>query len=126
MTRRILVVEDNATIAEGIRMNLAVEGHAVEIAATGERGLTQIRRWDPDLVILDWNAPGQPAGEVLAALRADAVTRDAKILLLVDHEHSGSAEVARTGADERLVAPFSPMQLQIKLRKLLGPSAIAG
>ena len=80
----------------------------------------------PDLVILAWNAPGQPAREVVAALRGDAVTRDAKVLLLVDHNHADGGDVAAAGADDRLVAPFSPLQLQVKLRRLLGADAITG
>ena len=80
----------------------------------------------PDLVILAWNAPGQPAREVVAALRADAVTRDAKVLLLVEHKQTSSGDVTAAGADDRLAAPFSPLQLQVKLRKLLGADAVAG
>ncbi len=79
-----------------------------------------VRDGRPDLVILDWNAPGQPAREVVADLRADAVTRDAKVLLLVDFAHTADREVTAAGADERLAMPFSPLQLQVKLRRLLG------
>jgi serine/threonine-protein kinase len=46
------------------------------------------------------------------------------VLLLV--EHKASADVTAAGADDRLVAPFSPLQLQVKLRKLLGADAVAG
>jgi serine/threonine-protein kinase len=62
----------------------------------------------------------------VGALRADAVTRDAKLLLLVDHRRVGSRDVASAGADERLASPFSPLQLQVKLRKLLGAEAVSG
>jgi serine/threonine protein kinase len=96
----------------------------VEEARQGESLLDTVRDGRPDLVILAWNAPGQPAREVVAALRADAVTRDAKVLLLV--EHKAGADVTAAGTDDRLVAPFSPLQLQIKLRKLLGADAVAG
>jgi CheY-like chemotaxis protein len=85
-----------------------------------------VRDGRPDLVILDWNAPGQPAREVVAALRADAVARDAKVLLLIEHKQTSSGDVVAAGADERLAAPFSPLQLQVKLRKLLGAEAVAG
>ena len=57
----------------------------------GESLLETVRDGRPDLVILAWNAPGQPAREVVAALRADAVTRDAKVLLLVDHKQRRAA-----------------------------------
>jgi DNA-binding response OmpR family regulator len=75
----------------------------------------------PDLVILRWAGPGA-AG--IAELRADAMTRDAKVLLLVDHGQGATREVATAGADERLAAPFSPLQLQVKLRRLLGADAV--
>jgi CheY-like chemotaxis protein len=98
----------------------------VEDAPPGESLLDTVRDGRPDLVILDWNAPGQPAREVVAALRGDAVTRDAKVLLLVEHKQTASSEVSSAGADDRLAAPFSPLQLQVKLRKLLGADAVAG
>ena len=60
----------------------------VEEAPTGESLIETVRDGRPDLVILDWNAPGQPARDVVAALRADAVARDAKVLLLVDHKQT--------------------------------------
>jgi serine/threonine-protein kinase len=98
----------------------------IEEAPPGESLLDTVRDGRPDLVILDWNAPGQPAREVVAALRADAVTRDAKVLLLVEHKQTASSDVSSAGANDRLAAPFSPLQLQVKLRKLLGADAVAG
>ena len=98
----------------------------VEDAAADQSLLESVRDGRPDLVILAWNAPGQPAREVVAALRGDAVTRDAKVLLLVDHKQSDGGDVAAAGADDRLAAPFSPLQLQVKLRRLLGADAITG
>jgi CheY-like chemotaxis protein len=98
----------------------------VEDAKSGESLLETVRDGRPDLLILAWNAPGQPAREVIAALRADAVTRDAKVLLLVEHKQTASTDVTAAGADDRLAAPFSPLQLQVKLRKLLGAEAVAG
>jgi CheY-like chemotaxis protein len=98
----------------------------VEVAPAGESLIDTVRDGRPDLVILAWNAPGQPAREVVAALRADAVTRDAKVLLLVEHRQAASGDVTAAGADDRLAAPFSPLQLQVKLRKLLGTDAVTG
>jgi len=97
----------------------------VEEAPTGD-ALDAAREGRPDLVILAWDAPGRPAAEVVDALRADAVTRDAKVLLVVDHRQTASREVVAAGADENLATPFSALQLQVKLRKLLGTEAVAG
>jgi tRNA A-37 threonylcarbamoyl transferase component Bud32/CheY-like chemotaxis protein len=108
-----------ARVAAGARAD-------VEEAPAGESLLDTVRDARPDLVILAWNAPGQPAREVIAALRADAVARDAKVLLLVDHDQASTGDVAAAGADDRLAAPFSPLQLQVKLRRLLGADAVAG
>jgi serine/threonine-protein kinase len=108
-----------ARVAAGDRVD-------VEEAPAGESLLDTVRESRPDLVILAWNAPGQPPREVVAALRADAVARDAKVLLLVEHKQASSSDVAAVGADDRLAAPFSPLQLQVKLRKLLGADAVAG
>jgi CheY-like chemotaxis protein len=96
----------------------------VEEAPRADEILGAARDLRPDLVIVDWEAPGAP--DAVGALRADAVTRDAKLLLLVDHARVGSRAVAAAGADERLASPFSPLQLQVKLRKLLGAEAVTG
>ena len=60
--------------------------------------------------------------EVVSALRADPLTRDSKVLLVVDESTARDPRAA--GADERLAMPFSPLQLQVKLRKLLGADAV--
>jgi serine/threonine-protein kinase len=83
--------------------------------ATAERA----REERPDLVILGWSGR---AG--IEALRNDALTKDAKVLLLT--EGAGNRDQAAASADERLAAPFSPLQLQVKLRRLLGAEVIGG
>ena len=83
--------------------------------ATADRA----REERPDLVILDWSGR---AG--IEALRNDALTKDAKVLLLT--EGTGNRDQAAASADERLAAPFSPLQLQVKLRRLLGAEVIGG
>jgi serine/threonine-protein kinase len=98
----------------------------VEEAPADQSLIDTVRDGRPDLVILAWNGPGQPARAVVAALRADAVTRDAKVLLVVEDTHASSGDVAAAGADDRLAAPFSPLQLQVKLRRLLGADSVSG
>jgi serine/threonine-protein kinase len=83
--------------------------------ASVANALDAARDRQPDLVILD-------SAEIAGALRADPLTRDAKLLLVVDESTGRDPRAA--DADERLEAPFSPLQLQVKLRKLLGADAI--
>jgi serine/threonine-protein kinase len=88
-------------------------GSGVDVRETSALGaLDAARDARPDLVIL----PAAGAAEVVGALRADPLTRESKVLLVGD----GPAP----GADERLATPFSPLQLQVKLRRLLGSEAI--
>ena len=56
-TAHVLVVEDNADLALGLRMNLEVEGHRVSVAATGAEGLRLARELRPDLLVLDLMLP---------------------------------------------------------------------
>jgi len=103
-------------------------GDRVDVIEAGQSGtlVERAREERPDLVILDYAGAGLAAGSAVGSLRDDALTRDAKVLLLVDYSHSGDREVTAAGADERLSMPFSPLQLQVKLRKLLGPEAVGG
>ena len=99
-------------------------GDRVDVLEASVTGTTDAAREErPDLVIVDWANAGA-AG--IAKLRADALTRDAKVLLLIDYGHGTSREAASAGADDRLAAPFSPLQLQVKLRRLLGAEVIGG
>ena len=97
----------------------------VEQAGEGDDLLETIRDRRPDLLVLDWNAPALASRDVLEELRADPVTRESKVLLVVRDKQARTREVARADADETLATPFSPLQLQVKLRKLLGADAVA-
>jgi serine/threonine-protein kinase len=97
-------------------------GDRVDVLEAPAQGTAETAREErPDLVILDWAGSGA-AG--IAALRGDDLTRDAKVLLLVSD--NAGREAATAGADDRLAAPFSPLQLQVKLRRLLGAEVIGG
>jgi serine/threonine-protein kinase len=97
----------------------------VELIGDGEDVVEAARERHPDLIVLDWNAADMAARDILDALRSDAVTRESKVLLVVRDKQARSREVARASADETLATPFSPLQLQVKLRKLLGAGALA-
>ena len=118
MSRRVLIIEDNATIAEGIRMNLALEGYAVEVALTGERGLTQVRRWEPDLVILDLMLPGLDGYTVLRTLREEG--REMPVLILSARgAETDRLRGFRLGADDYVVKPFSLPELLARVAVML-------
>ncbi len=76
----------------------------------------------PDVVLVTTAA----AAAVTSQLRADAVTKDIKVVLLGPGRDTGRRQLAAIGADDALATPFSPLQLQVKLRRLLGSGAVAG
>ncbi len=66
---RILVIEDNATLAQGLRNNLEFEGHSVAVAATAAEGMTAASGGDADLIILDLMLPDGHGQRLLRDLR---------------------------------------------------------
>jgi serine/threonine-protein kinase len=117
---RVLLAALDANTRAIARVALGDRVEVQESATAGE-ALEAARDARPDLVILDWRG-----SEVVEALRADPLTRESKVLLVVDYRQGKSREVMAAAADERLTTPFSPLQLQVKLRKLLGADAVAG
>ena len=89
---------------------------------SAEEAVTIARDRRPDVILVAAAA----APTIAPALRGDAVTRDTKIVLLGPGRDTGRRQVAATGADDALTTPFSPLQLQVKLRRLLGSGAVAG
>jgi CheY-like chemotaxis protein len=122
-TRVLLAGVDPQTRALA-RVALADRCDVREVA--GDAVLQTARELLPDLVLLDWGAPGPGAAATVAALRADAATRDVRIMLAVDWQAAGHADVRAAGADDTVEIPFSPLQLQVKLRRLLGVGAVLG
>lgn len=119
---RILVIEDNADIAFGLRNNLEIEGHAVDVAPDGPSGLASARRTAPDLVILDLMLPKLDGFRVLSALRAEAF--EAPVLILTARgEEADKVKGLRLGGDDYVTKPFGVMELLARVEALLRRSA---
>src|SRR5215211_4100237 len=122
MMGRILVVEDNLALAEGVAYNLRHEGHDVRIAEDGESGLSDARVWEPDLVILDLMLPRLDGYGVLAAIRQDR--NDVPVIILsAKSEEADKVRGFRLDADQYVTKPFGIMELIERVGSLLRRSA---
>lgn len=124
---RILIVEDEAPLADTVRYNLEREGYVVSTAADGRRGLDAFRELHPDLVILDLMLPELSGLDVCRAIRAES---DVPIIM-VTAKDSEADKVAglELGADDYVTKPFSVRELVSRVRANLRrtlPSRAAG
>jgi two-component system, OmpR family, response regulator MprA len=113
----LLLIEDDARIADFVRRGLIYEGFNVEVAPDGESGLAAARDRPPDLVILDWMLPGLDGLEVLRRLRA---ADDTPVLMLTAKDSvSDRVQGLEAGADDYLVKPFHFEELLARVRAML-------
>ena len=115
---RILVVEDNVSLAEGIAYNLQHEQHETKIAEDGRTGLAMVREWEPDLVILDLMLPVLDGYEVLESIRGDR-NRVPVIILTARGEEADKVRGFRLDADQYVTKPFGVLELLERVSSLL-------
>src|SRR5215213_3491397 len=120
--RPVLIVEDDADIAESLRYNLEREGLKALVAETGEKGLAAAldAKNPPQLVILDLMLPGMSGTELCRRLRREPQTRRLPVIMLT----ARSSEADRVGgfdvgADDYITKPFSVRELMARVRAVL-------
>jgi two-component system, OmpR family, response regulator MprA len=114
---RVLVVEDDESIADVLRRTLRQEGHEVRSSVDGVEALRAAEEFVPDLVILDLGLPGLDGVEVCRRLRVDS---DVPILILTARSELGDrVEGLDSGADDYLVKPFERQELLARMRALM-------
>ncbi|MEV4888071.1 response regulator transcription factor [Nonomuraea sp. NPDC055795] len=117
VVKRVLVVEDDETIARAVRDRLAAEGFDVQVAGDGESAMAAYGRAEPDLVILDRLLPGLDGLEVCRRMQA---ARPVPVLMLTALGEETDVLVGLgVGADDYIAKPFSMRELVARIHALL-------
>jgi len=120
MTPRILIVEDEPSIAELIAINLTHAGFEVEKVMQTDLALARMKDRLPSLLILDWMLPGKSGVQFAKELRAQERTRGLPILMLTaKSEELDKVLGLDSGADDYVTKPFSPKELIARVKALL-------
>ena len=120
MANRLLVVEDEAAIAELLSINLRHAGFNVSTAATAEAAREAVDRELPSLVVLDWMLPDRSGVALCRQWRSESRTRDLPVIMLTARaEEADQVQGLEAGADDYLVKPFSPRTLVARVRAVL-------
>jgi OmpR family response regulator RpaB len=115
---KILVVDDEASIRRILETRLSMIGYDVVTAADGEEALETFRRAEPDLVVLDAMMPKLDGYGVYQELRKEA---DVPIIMLIAlGDVADRITGLELGADDYVVKPFSPKELEARIRSRLG------
>ncbi len=119
---RILVIEDEVALREGLKKELAAAGHTVDLAADGEEGVYAALEYPVDVAIVDIGLPKLSGLEVIRRLRAAGKTYGVLVLTARDRWQD-KVEGLGAGADDYVAKPFHFEELQARLGALLRRSA---
>jgi DNA-binding response OmpR family regulator len=116
---RILIIEDDRSLADVVAYNLTQAGYEVLVAHDGQDGLNQAQLKSPDIVLLDVMLPVIDGLDVCRRLRSDPVTRDILIMMLTAKSEETDELVGFTlGADDYVTKPFSVKILLERIKAL--------
>ena len=116
--RRILIIEDDKHIAEGLKLNLSLQGHEVDIAPDGVSGLQKWKTWQPHLIVLDIMLPGIDGFSVLQSIRLE----DPRLPILILSALGTTEDRVKGlsyGVDDYLAKPFDLEEFLLRVERLL-------
>ncbi|MBU4009477.1 MAG: response regulator, partial [Proteobacteria bacterium] len=116
--KRILIIEDDIHIAEGLKLNLSLQGYDVVIAKDGVSGLHIWKKWRPNLVVLDIMLPGIDGLSVLQNIRLE----DERVPILIvsaKAEANDKIKGLSCGVDDYLSKPFNLEEFLLRVERLL-------
>lgn len=119
--KRVLIVDDEASLRTLVRVNLEIDGIEVSEAVDGIEAMSMLRASAPDLVLLDIMMPGKDGIEVLEDVAADPELKDIPVILLTAKgEQEDLERGAILGARGHITKPFDPEQMVRTVKAALG------
>jgi DNA-binding response OmpR family regulator len=112
---KVLIVEDDSVIADGMARHLAAAGFDPVVSPKGDQGLARLRFERPDVVVLDLMLPGRDGWSVIEAARAEGIGTPIVVVSARGTEHD-RVHALEIGADDYLVKPFSMNELVARVR----------
>src|SRR5216117_1900033 len=112
---KVLIVEDDRVIAEGMARHLASAGFDPVVVGKGEQGLARLRFERPDVLVLDLMLPGGDGWSVIQEARAEGIATPIVVVSARGTEHD-RVHALEIGADDYLVKPFSMNELVARVR----------
>lgn len=116
--KRILIIEDDVHIAEGLKLNLSLQGYEVSIALSGTNGLKLWKEWNPQLIVLDIMLPGLDGLSILRHIRLE----DEKLPVLIISAKGGPDDKIKGfsyGVDDYLAKPFNLEEFLLRIDRLI-------
>jgi DNA-binding response OmpR family regulator len=120
--KRILIIEDDEHIAQGLKLNLSLQGYEVSIAGEGTSGLRMWKEWNPHLIVLDIMLPGLDGLSVLRHIRVE----DEKLPVLILSAKGGHDDKVKGfsfGVDDYLAKPFNLEEFLVRIERLMKRSS---
>ena len=120
--KRILIVEDDKHIAQGINLNLSLQGYETAIAGSGTLALQMWKEWNPHLIVLDIMLPGLDGLSVLRHIRVE----DEKLPILIISAKGGPDDKIKGfsyGVDDYLAKPFNIDEFLMRIERLIKRSS---
>jgi DNA-binding response OmpR family regulator len=118
---KIAIIEDDAAIHQMYRMKFETEGFDVQLASNGKSGIELVKKFNPDIVLLDLQMPEVDGLEALRAIRSSKQSKQTPVIILTNlGEEESPKELKDLGANGYIVkADYTPRQVVLKVKETL-------
>ena len=119
MSGKIFIIEDEPSIIQLVQHNLEKEGFIVSSSINGNNGLKELKKFEPNLLLLDWMLPDLSGIEICKNIRKDMKLKSLPIIMLTAKGEEDKIKGLDSGVDDYLTKPFSFNELLARIKAVL-------